>query len=230
MTKVLCFGDSNTWGAKPEGGRYADHERWSFLLGVYLNMSSPDSINQEIESKYLVMEAGQPNRTLIKNAPFDGDKSGLTYLKPLLAIHEPELVIIILGTNDLKAKFNLSPADIGAGAGTLIKQIQAFSQEAIASVSSRFSNIKILLVSPPEIKECPPYVSVYAGGAQKSQLLAHEFAAQAELYQCDFLDANQVIKSSDLDGIHWDAQAHESLALSIAEYIKQRMLFSHTSN
>ena len=226
MTKVLCFGDSNTWGTKPEGGRYADHERWSFLLGVYLNMSSSDSINQEIESKYLVMEAGQPNRTLINNAPFDGDKSGLTYLKPLLAIHEPELVIIMLGTNDLKAKFNLSPTDIGEGAGTLIKQIQAFSQEAIASVS----NIKILLVSPPEIKECPPYISVYAGGAQKSQLLAHEFTAQAELYQCDFLDANQVIKSSDLDGIHWDAQAHESLALSIAEYIKQRMPFSQSSN
>ena len=226
MTKILCFGDSNTWGTKPKGGRYADHERWSFLLGVYLNMPSSNSINQETESKYLVMEAGQPNRTLIKNAPFDGDKSGLTYLKPLLAIHEPELVIIMLGTNDLKAKFNLSPADIGTGAGTLIKPIQAFSQEAI----SHSSATKILLVSPPEIKECPPYVSVYAGGAQKSQLLAHEFSAQAELYQCDFLDANQVIKSSDLDGIHWDREQHESLALSIAEYIKQKMSLSQSSN
>lgn len=219
MTRVLCFGDSNTWGTTPEGGRYADHERWSFLLGVYLNMPSSDSVNQEAEGKYLVMEAGQPNRTLVNNAPFDGNKSGLTYLKPLLAIHEPELVIIMLGTNDLKAKFNLSPADIGAGAGTLIKQVQAFSQEA--SASSRASDIKVLLVSPPEIKERPPYVSIYAGGAEKSQLLAQEFAAQAKQFECDFLDANQVIQSADLDGIHWDAQAHESLALSIAEFIKQ---------
>lgn len=222
--KILCFGDSNTWGTKPDGGRYEDHERWSFLLGAYLNMAAlqergqtaaNDSIEissdstHESDTFFLVIEAGQPNRTLVKNAPFDGDKSGVVYLKPLLEVHQPDVLIILLGTNDLKAKFDLSADEIASAAFELISQTQAL-----------MPSIKVILLAPPMIKEVAPYLSIYAGGENKSQKLALEYEVQAKRLGCYFSDANKMITSSDLDGIHWDMSEHERLAVGLAARLK----------
>ena len=201
MIKILCFGDSNTWGMKPDGGRYTQEERWSGLLGNYLNKKMPSSFD--------VTEAGQPNRTLVKNAPFSGDKSGVSYLKPLLELHQPDVLIVLLGTNDLKAKFNLSAGEIASAASELIRQTQAL-----------MPSIKVILLAPPMIKEVAPYLSIYAGGANKSQAFALEYEDQAKHLGCYFFDGNEVIKSSELDGIHWDKSEHEKLAYGLANKLK----------
>lgn len=210
MIKILCFGDSNTWGTKPEGGRYSVTERWSSLLGNYLKAS---------EVAVEVIEAGQPNRTLIHNAPFDGNKSGVSYLKPLLIQHQPDVLILLLGTNDLKAKFDLSALDIALAAAELIEQVQAFVQGPTIAASS----IKVLLISPPVIKEEGAYKTIYQGGRVKSETFAFEYTKQTERLECHFFDANELVTSSETDGVHWECEQHKKLAIGLSSYLSKML-------
>ncbi len=62
--------------------------------------------------EYDVIEEGCNGRTTIHDDPVDGWKNGLDYLKPCLNSHKPvDLVIHMLGSNDLKATFHLSAKD-----------------------------------------------------------------------------------------------------------------------
>ena len=110
LKEVLCYGDSNTWGYNPiTKERYEKDERWT---GVLQNALGND---------YHVIEEGLNGRTTVWDDPIEGFKNGKTYLIPCLETHKPlDLVIIMLGTNDLKKRFSLSAYDIAQGAGVLI--------------------------------------------------------------------------------------------------------------
>ena len=89
MKTVLCYGDSNTWGAatvaRPDG-RYAPHERW------------PGVLSSRLGSGWLVIEEGLPGRTTVSDDPVEGlDRNGRTYLTPCLLSHRPlDLVVVML--------------------------------------------------------------------------------------------------------------------------------------
>ncbi|MBR6228562.1 MAG: acylhydrolase, partial [Eubacterium sp.] len=137
MKTVLCYGDSNTYGFDPRTGfRYPEGIRWTSRLAAQLG------------EEYRVIEEGCNGRTTIFDDPLEGWKNGLDYLKPCLNSHKPvDIVILMLGSNDLKETFHASPAGIADGAGVLVKTIQEFTQEKQGFVP------KIILVSPPEIGE-----------------------------------------------------------------------------
>jgi len=112
---ILCFGDSNTFGTSPvDGKRLPAHERWPGILAGLLGTG------------HLVIEAGQPNRTLVNDPPFSGDKSGIKYLKPYLEKYSLDVIIIKLGTNDLKARFDLTAEKIAQGLKKLTVRSRAF--------------------------------------------------------------------------------------------------------
>ena len=93
MATVLCFGDSNTWGTVPgESRRYNERERWPALLNHIL-----PNVN--------VIEEGQQGRSIVHNNPFQGDQNGQRYLKDCLEKCAADLVLILLGTNDLKKRY-----------------------------------------------------------------------------------------------------------------------------
>jgi lysophospholipase L1-like esterase len=98
MKTVICFGDSNTWGADPAGGpRYSMEQRWGSIL------------RKELGSGYYIIEEGLCGRTTVWDDPIEGYKSGKQYIIPCIDSHSPvDLVIILLGTNDLKKRFSLS--------------------------------------------------------------------------------------------------------------------------
>jgi len=89
MASILCFGDSNTWGTSPSGNRYNEAERWTALLA------------NNFAGQHTIIEAGQPNRTLVHNAPFSSDepgkqlkkKSGIRYINPYLIEYQPDVVL-----------------------------------------------------------------------------------------------------------------------------------------
>ena len=60
------------------------------------------------------------------------------------------------------------------------------------------------------------------GCAEKSEGLAQEFAKIAELMECHFMDANQVITApvNDIDYMHLTMEGHRQLADALAEKIK----------
>src|SRR3990170_7186772 len=117
MRAVLCYGDSNTFGTatveRPDG-RYAPDERWPGVLKAALG---PD---------WLVIEEGLGGRTTVSDDPVEGvDKNGRTYLYPCLMSHRPlDVVVVMLGTNDLKARFNASAWYIAESVGALVKIVK----------------------------------------------------------------------------------------------------------
>ena len=204
MFEVLCYGDSNTWGHDPVSlERFSRDERWSGVL------------QKALGDKYHVIEEGLGGRTTVWDDPIEGYKNGKEYLIPCLATHAPlDLVIILLGTNDLKKRFSVSAQDIAFGAGVLV-------DTANKSGSGRdLKAPKVLLLVPPPLGKLTDLNEMFEGGREKSQRFSEHFKTVAEMYNCELLDTSAVIKSSDIDGIHLEKKAHQQLGEAVAKIVK----------
>ena len=115
MTKkrVLCFGDSLTWGFDPDTRqRFGEVARWPRVMGELLG------------GGYEVIEEGQNGRTIATEDPAEGEKNGLKYIGPCLESHSPlDIVIIMLGSNDCKRKFSYSSMDIAGEMQILLEKV-----------------------------------------------------------------------------------------------------------
>ncbi len=208
MKTVLCYGDSNTYGYNPRtGSRYPKEIRWTGRLSGILG---PD---------YHVVEEGCNGRTTVFDDPVEGWKNGLDYLKPCLNTHKPiDIVVMMLGSNDLKEVFHASPEEIAEGAGILVSTIQEFTGLKQGFVP------EILLISPPEIgtgiKNSPFYGSFSEDAVDRSRKLGEEYRKIAGRYGCRFLNAAEYIQPSEVDSLHLDPEAHRILAQKIAELLQ----------
>ena len=206
MKTILCFGDSNTWGAVPETGeRFAPTVRWTGVLG------------RELGAEYRVIEEGLNGRTTVWHDPVEGRMSGKDYLVPCLESHRPlDLVAVMLGTNDLKSRFAVSAYDISQSAGVLVDLIQ----KSAAGLANRAP--QVLLIAPPVVGKLSEYAEMFSGDARdKSKQFARYYRLFADQYHCHFLDAAQAIVSSDLDGIHFDSGQHQELGKAVAAQVKE---------
>ena len=200
MKNILCYGDSNTYGYIPETGlRYPKNFRWTGVLQKMLGKN------------FNVIEEGCNGRTTIFDDPVEGWKNGRDYLKPCLNSHKPvDIVIMMLGSNDLKDFFHATTEDIAAGAETLVKDILEFTRDKQDFVP------KIILISPPEIgegiKESPFYGSFREDAIVRSKEFPDYYKKVADAYGCIFVDAASYIKPSTFDSLHLTPEAHKKLA------------------
>jgi lysophospholipase L1-like esterase len=202
MKRILCYGDSNTWGYDPlTQTRFDDQTRWTRVLAASLGAG------------YEIIEEGLNGRTTVWDDPIEGelasDKNGRTYLGPCLQTHAPlDGVILMLGTNDLKRRFGLPASDIALGVKALVGVIQR-------SRSGRGNGAPpVLLLAPPPLAPLTPEMALAAmfeGGEIKSREFAALYARVAQEMGCAFLDTSAVIRSSPLDGIHFEAAEHAKL-------------------
>lgn len=202
---ILCFGDSNTHGSMPMpaldfSGRFGHAARWPSVMG------------QALGDGYEVIAEGHPGRTTVHDDPMEGEhRSGIRVLPSLLASHKPlDLVIVKLGTNDLKNCFHVSAADIAFCLDRLVRVIRG------AGAGRGGGAPRVLVVAPPPILETGCLAGIFAGGAAKSQGLAAAIAAMCDRMQADFFDAGAVIRVSPVDGIHYEAEAQIALGLALA--------------
>jgi lysophospholipase L1-like esterase len=204
---VLCYGDSNTWGADPAGGpRFGWDDRW------------PGVMQRELGAGYRVIEEGLPGRNTRWDDPIERQKNGLTQLGPILESHMPlDLVIIMLGTNDLKRRYNLTASDIAQSAGDLGRTAQQIAKNAANDPS------RILLVAPPPIAALTDYDLLFEGALDKSLKFSHYYALAAKWYKLDFFDAGSVITSSPVDGIHFEVAEHHKLGKAIASKVRETL-------
>lgn len=204
MKTVLCYGDSNTWGYDPVSQtRFPRATRWT---GVLRNTLGDD---------YLIIEEGLNGRTTVWDDPIELDKNGATYLRPCIQTHKPmDLVIIMLGTNDLKTRFSLNAYDIAAGAGVLVDIVQKSNTGIDASAP------EVLLIAPPPTVHYPN-TEIFVGAPEKSSGFSKQYRKVANEKKCHFLDAGEHVESSPVDGIHLEAQMHERLGLAVADKIKK---------
>ena len=209
MKTVLCYGDSNTYGYNPENGlRYPGDIRWTGRLQILLGKD------------FHVVEEGCNGRTTVFTDPVEGWKNGLSYLRPCLNTHKPvDVVILMLGTNDLKKIYQAAPEQIAAGAATLVDVIQEFTLEKQKYVP------KILLVSPPEIGanigNSPFSGSFQEDAVPRSRALSPLFHRVAEDKHCIFFDAASVIEPSREDSVHLSADSHAILSRAFFRVIRQ---------
>lgn len=205
MRTILCFGDSNTYGESPEGfGRYERHERWTGRLQAALGEG------------YLVIEEGLNGRTTVWEDPVEGDKCGKKHLPVCLETHAPlDLVILMLGTNDLKARFSATPTDVAKGAEALLRMILR------ADNGRRAQPPKVLLVSPIHLRATTFLGEVFGDRRADSMRLAALYAAAAERNGAAYMDAAQFAQASTLDGLHLDRDGHASLAAAFENEIRQ---------
>ncbi len=202
---ILCYGDSNTHGSTPYSrtkrmNRFPVEDRW------------PSQLAATLGDGYHVIPEGLGGRTTVFPDPVEGEhKSGLLTLVATLESHKPlDVVILKLGTNDLKHRFALVPSDIAKGCGRLIRSIKA------TDCSLRSGGPRILLICPPPIHEVAHMAEMFSGGRQKSLGLTAAYQAIAEEHGVDFLDAGQVIEVAPEDGIHYSAEAQRALGDAVA--------------
>jgi lysophospholipase L1-like esterase len=205
MKEVLCFGDSNTWGFDPRTKeRYARTTRWTCLL------------QEQMGEKFAIVDEGLNGRTTVWDDPVEGDKNGLKHLGPCIESHKPlDLVVIMLGTNDLKQRYSVPAVDIARSVGRLVEMVQK-STTGIGGAAP-----PVLLVSPPPLAKLTEFADMFAGGGPKSQKLAELYRTKAEELGCLFLDAGSVVQTSGADGVHWEPEGHARFAGLIGTEIKK---------
>lgn len=211
MKRILCYGDSNTHGTMPMNSQM-DIRRHPF------DVRWPGVVQKSFGTKALIIEEGLPGRTTVHDDPIDGSfLNGRFYLQACIHSHAPlDAVIIMLGVNDLKLRFNVSAWDIADSIGKLADLIRS---SPVLSLSPP----KILLVASPPILETSWLTEVFRGGADKSQNVAAHLKNVAAVRNLDWLDLKPVAKVSPVDGIHFDAL--NQIAIGNAIYEKIRKIF-----
>jgi lysophospholipase L1-like esterase len=206
---ILLFGDSNTHGTMPLpdlgfSGRFDREERWAGRLARLL----PD---------WEVIAEGHPGRTTVHDDPIEGaHRNGLSVLPALLESHKPlDVVLVMLGTNDLKERFSVNAFDIAASLERLARVIRG------SECGPSGGAPEVLLVAPPPIEEVGCLAGMFAGGAAKSRALAGEVRAAADRVGVPFLDAGKIVTVSPIDGIHYDAEANPALAEAFAAAVRR---------
>jgi lysophospholipase L1-like esterase len=207
---LLCYGDSNTYGAIPTLARVGRHRfapdrRW------------PGVLRKQLGSGWDVIEEGLPSRTTVHDDPIEGvHKNGLRGLPISLDSHMPiDVTILMLGTNDLKHRFGLTPGDIADSVELLIRSVQR--SEAGPGGSAPL----VLAVAPPPMAEIDWLGAMFLGGAEKSQRLPLLIGDAARRMGAAFLNSADFIESSAVDGIHLDSDAHRALGIRIARIVRE---------
>lgn len=207
--RILCYGDSNTWGyiSGSDHQRYGNNERWTKILSNLLG------------KKFEIIEEGLNSRTLLSDdsRPGKEGKNGYKYLIPCLDTHDPiDLVILMLGTNELKYTFNKSAKDIG-------EMLETYFVKTILNRKSQLRDTypKLLIIAPPIVSENREYREddKYKGASSKSKELNDIYKIIAEKYNCYFL-SNKDLKTG-IDGVHLTKESHKILAENLRDIINK---------
>ncbi|MBP7876102.1 acylhydrolase [Candidatus Woesebacteria bacterium] len=199
VTRILCYGDSNTWGRSGSStDRYPEAVRWTGLLQNMLGKS------------YEVIEEGLCSRTtnLDEDDPSVIGRNGRdTLFSSLESQYPTDIVILWLGTNDLKAKFDRSPSIVASSLSDLVQIVFDLGK------NQANKRPKVLLVSPPLVRdEALKPDTKFKGAGYKSKQLAPKIKKIALKKGCDFVDLAQYVRAGDADGVHLEPEAHKIVA------------------
>ena len=208
MKSILAFGDSLTWGF--EAGAFKRHAfeyRWPNALAAGLN------------NKARVIEEGMNGRTTVFPDPTcEAERNGAVALPMLLETHQPlDLVIIMLGTNDIKYANRCRAFDAAMGMERLIKLTRAHG------FIEGYSTPQILIMSPPALCKTSDewFNELWGHAIEESKLFAKHYARVAEEQGVHFFDAGSVAKTDPTDGGHMTAAETRKLGEALVPVVKK---------
>jgi lysophospholipase L1-like esterase len=214
MKTILAYGDSLTFGANPQPGgpRHAYENRW------------PTVLEQGLGGKARVIAEGLGGRTTaFDDWTADADRNGARILPTLLASHAPlDLVIIMLGTNDLKPAVNGSALTASYGIRRLVQVVRGHFGMLNEPMP------EILLVAPPLVcaTENADMMGHFGGlehALEQAGELAQHYARRAQEWNTGFFDASTVARPDPLDGIHLDAANTRAIGEGLVPVVKSML-------
>ncbi len=208
--RILCFGDSNTWGLKELGVRYDRETRWTTVVGSLLG------------DEHTIIEDGLCGRTA-DSLQEEADSPKGFLQKAIVAAYPFDLAIVMLGLGDLRAELKFTTEQITENVAVVVK----------AMLNHKFEDGKkpqIILASPPHIKpgvEISKSAYIYGlkeNAVEKSKEFAALYKKLADELDVYFFDAALHAQAGDFDHRHLDADGHKALAHAFADYIKSNIL------
>ena len=207
MKNILCFGDSNTFASHPLGGRHPYSVRWTGRLQALLG------------AEYRVIEEGLGGRTTVFEDQISPGRNGRTALPMAIGTHNPlDLIIVMLGTNDLKEQYHVTTWDLARAMEQLMHIIEAYEY------APHYQKPQVLLVAPIEVGEDvenSPFGCFTRAAIAPSKEFAKIYAPVAEKYGAHFFDAASVARPSAEDQLHMDESSHRALADALAVKVRE---------
>ncbi len=207
MATILCYGDSNTHGTRPMAiagvsERYPPGTPWPDVMAAALG---PD---------HRVIAEGLPGRTTVHEDHVEGGaRSGIAVLPAILHSHKPiDLMVLMLGTNDLKNRFAVTAYEIARSVERMVLATRA--EDVVRD---------ILIVCPAPVRETGTLRDVFAGAEARQRGLPDHLRAVAERQGSGFVDAGAHVQVSDRDGVHWEADAHAAFGTAITRILRDRL-------
>lgn len=207
MIRILCYGDSNTWGyiSGTDHQRYNENERWTKLL------------QKRLGENYEVIEEGLNSRTLFSEdkRPNKEGRVGFTFLKPCLDTHDKiDYIVLMLGTNELKNAFNNTAKDIVDMLDKYVKFIKSYKSQIDKSTP------EIIISGTPLVRETENYCvkdDKYKGAGKKSKELIELYRAYCNDNGIKYVDNGDL--ETGVDGVHLTKESHKLLAEKLFEIL-----------
>ena len=208
MKRILCFGDSNTWGYVPASvvERFPPAIRWTGVM------------REKLGNGFEIIEEAQNGRTTVFDDPYETVcKNGSRHLPVVLESQKPiDLVILMLGTNDLKAHLNQTAKTIALGAGVLVDRI------LVSDAGPGRKAPHVLLVAPALVADANcPFGPKFDGAAAKSLGFCEAYRREAELRGVPFINAADHVTVPATDCVHFDKVGHGALGAALADRVRQ---------
>jgi len=208
MKTILCYGDSNTWGYIAETGkRYPRHIRWPGVL--------QNTLGENVD----IIEEGLPGRTTVWDEPFRQGRNGKAFLATLLESHAPiDLVIIMLGTNDMKHIYSSTAYYAACGVRELVNIVKN-------TIGAYAAPSQVLIISPPIMEWMSESIKLefHRDIEKESRDFAKRYYEVAKECGCFFLDSSNIVENNFADGVHLGEKEHIALGKSVAKLVEETL-------
>ena len=204
MNQILVYADSLSWGIIPgTRRRLAFADRWPGVMEAEL-------LRQQ-QSVRVIEDCLNGRRTVLDDPDKPG-RNGLVGIEQRIEVNSPlSLVIVFLGTNDFQSMHRYSANQSAQGVASLVTAIRQ------APIEPGMLVPEVMVVAPPAIEQVQGEMATKFQGAQRKAIgLPAALRDVANCLQCDFFDAGKVAQTSQVDGIHLDADQHRNLGVAIA--------------
>ncbi len=200
MKKIICYGDSNTFGFNPkDGSRFDENTRWTSVL------------QNNIGTEYKVINEGMCNRTGFVNNPdgfiFSGAKHFAEFVSKL---KNTDILILWIGTNDLMFQYNINIETVENGLKNLIELAKTKAKRVIIIPSVILDKNILKGYFSDRFDET---------SIKKSNEIVAVYKKLAKIYYCEYFDVNDFVRAYDIDGLHYDEASHKIIADKLSTII-----------
>jgi len=221
--RVLCFGDSNTYGTcRRDADTVGTPTKDPDYVRLHADRRWPGVLQRLLGDGYDVLEEGLNGRTTEVE---DEDRPGLdgrAYFVPCLLSHQPlDVVVVMLGGNDLKPSYG-RPMEAIAGS------LRGYVDDVAANASGRRGQVPTtILVGHTVVDDTAPHYrdivgeNVDPGLPRRFQELSTVVGRVARERGVIYVDPAQVARPGS-DGVHLSLDSHARLAELVASVIVER--------